>query len=170
MCVYVYTRTYCQERVEMALVTLLVLSHSDASHSRTNSQKSSVTWTYSSTIIMSHLQTTYSEPDTVLGNYTKSLNSAKTFDQVLSIISLKKKKTEVLRDLVNLPKAYSWQVTELEFDSRLLILEHTHLMSKVYCVPQLFLTKMYSSPIHWCFITTWLCQITLWENAMCTEN
>lgn len=56
---------------------------------------------------MSHLQTTYSEPDTVLGNYTKSLNSAKTFDQVLSIISLKKKTTEVLRDLVNLPKAYS---------------------------------------------------------------
>ena len=30
---------------------------------------------------------------------------------------------------------------------------------------------MYLSPIHWCFIVTWLCQIdNLWENALCMNN
>ena len=132
-------------------------------------EKLLVTWKYN-IIIMSCLQTTNSELDTVLGSYTKLL--------ILLSHPIRHSSSHFLRKgnwgskrFIKLSNTYSWQVTEVEFYSKLLIPEYTHPMSKVRYFPHLFYTKIYPSPIHWCFIVTWPCQIdNLWENALCVKN
>ena len=95
-------------------------------------EKLLVTWKYN-IIIMSYLQTTNSELDTVLGSYTKSL--------ILQSQPIRHSSSHVLRKgnwgskrFINLPNTYSWQVTEGGFNSKLLISEYTHPMSMLLSI------------------------------------